>query len=43
MDADAVEEAVRAWIAASAVDGVEVVECDPALADTAAFCEAYGY
>lgn len=21
----------------------EVVECDPALADTAAFCEAYGY
>ena len=37
------EAAVRAWVAASAVDGVEVVDCDPALADTAAFCEAYGY
>lgn len=23
--------------------GYEVVECDPALADTAEFCEAYGY
>ena len=23
--------------------GVEVIDCDPALADTAAFCAAYGY
>ena len=34
-----------AVIAAADVTGVayEVVECDPALADTAAFCEAYGF
>lgn len=42
MDDAAIEEAVRA-----AADGTgvayEVVPCDPALADTAAFCEAYGY
>lgn len=37
------EATVRAWVAATAVDGVEVVDCDPAHADTAAFCEAYGY
>lgn len=38
----AIEEAVR-----DAADGTgvpfEVVACDPALADTAAFCAAYGY
>ena len=29
--------------AGCATPGVEVVDCDPALADTAAFCAAYGY
>lgn len=47
VDVDAIaartEAAVRAWVAEAAIDGVEVVDCDPALADTAAFCEAYGY
>ena len=38
---DEIEERVRAAVAELA--GVEVVECDPALADTAAFCAAYGY
>ena len=37
------EAAVRAWVASTAIEGVEVVDCDPDLADTAAFCEAYGY
>lgn len=36
-----IERRVRA--AAAGVPGVEVVDCDPELADTAAFCEAYGY
>ena len=27
----------------AAIAGVEVVDCDPALADTADFCAAYGY
>jgi len=38
---DEIEERVRAAVAGLA--GVEVVECDPALADTTAFCAAYGY
>jgi prolyl-tRNA editing enzyme YbaK/EbsC (Cys-tRNA(Pro) deacylase) len=42
MDDAAIEDAVR-----RAADGTgiayEIVPCDPALADTAAFCEAYGY
>lgn len=42
-DDRAVEDAVRARVAALATPGVDVVDCDPALADTAAFCEAYGY
>jgi prolyl-tRNA editing enzyme YbaK/EbsC (Cys-tRNA(Pro) deacylase) len=29
--------------AAAAGDRFEVIECDPELADTAAFCETYGY
>ena len=33
---------VRAAAAASGVE-FEVVPCDPTMADTAAFCEAYGY
>lgn len=43
MSATAVgEREVRAALAAMGVD-YEIVECDPALADTAAFCAAYGY
>ncbi len=42
LDDAAIEQAVR-----DAAEGTglpfEVVPCDPALADTAAFCEAYGY
>ncbi len=34
---------MRAWVAGVGIEGVEVVDCDPALADTAAFCQAYGY
>ena len=36
------EEAVRARLDAAGVE-YEIVPCDPALADTAQFCEAYGY
>ncbi|MBA3287011.1 MAG: hypothetical protein H0U21_03155 [Acidimicrobiia bacterium] len=36
-----IETVVRATVAGLA--DVEVVDCDPALADTAAFCAAYGY
>ena len=36
-----IEQRVRATVAGMA--GVEVVDCDPALADTAEFCAAYGY
>ena len=36
------EAEVRAAVERLASD-VEIVPCDPALADTAAFCEAYGY
>lgn len=38
---DEIERRVRDTVAGIA--GVEVVDCDPALADTAAFCAAYGY
>jgi prolyl-tRNA editing enzyme YbaK/EbsC (Cys-tRNA(Pro) deacylase) len=40
---DPIEQAVRAMVATLDVPGVEVIGCDPALADTAAFCAAYGY
>ena len=44
MDVEAVgEPEVRAAVAALGVQGYEFVDCDPALADTAAFCDAYGY
>lgn len=42
MDDAAIEAAVRTAAEGTGVD-FEVVPCDPALADTAAFCEAYGY
>ena len=38
----AIERAVQVAAAGTGVP-FEVVPCDPALADTAAFCEAYGY
>jgi prolyl-tRNA editing enzyme YbaK/EbsC (Cys-tRNA(Pro) deacylase) len=38
-----IEAAVRERVAGLATPGVEVVDCDPELADTAAFCAAYGY
>jgi prolyl-tRNA editing enzyme YbaK/EbsC (Cys-tRNA(Pro) deacylase) len=40
---DPIEAAVRERVGQLTTAGVEVVDCDPALADTAAFCEAYGY
>jgi len=40
---DDVERRVRRLAAGLATPGVEVVDCDPDLADTAAFCAAYGY
>ena len=39
---DAVEQAVLAALDATGLP-YDVVPCDPALADTAAFCEHYGY
>ena len=39
---DEIEERVRASALATGV-AFEVMPCDPDLADTAAFCEAYGY
>ena len=42
MHDDEIEARVRAAAEATGV-AFEVVDCDPALADTAAFCEAYGY
>jgi prolyl-tRNA editing enzyme YbaK/EbsC (Cys-tRNA(Pro) deacylase) len=39
---DPVEARVREVVAQLGVEH-EIVPCDPALADTAAFCEAYGY
>ena len=41
-DDRAIEAAVRAAAEGTGV-AFEVVPCDPELADTAAFCEAYGY
>ena len=38
---DEIERRVRETVAG--LDGVDVVDCDPALADTADFCAAYGY
>jgi prolyl-tRNA editing enzyme YbaK/EbsC (Cys-tRNA(Pro) deacylase) len=38
-----IETAVRARVAQLVTPDVEIVDCDPALADTAAFCAAYGY
>jgi prolyl-tRNA editing enzyme YbaK/EbsC (Cys-tRNA(Pro) deacylase) len=40
---DDVERRVREMAATLSTPGVEVVDCDPTLADTAAFCTAYGY
>lgn len=40
---DPIEDTVRTLAARLATPGVEVVDCDPALADTADFCAAYGY
>jgi prolyl-tRNA editing enzyme YbaK/EbsC (Cys-tRNA(Pro) deacylase) len=40
---DETERRVRELVAAMDVPGVRMIDCDPALADTAAFCEAYGY
>ncbi|MCP3909914.1 MAG: hypothetical protein GY713_03070 [Actinomycetia bacterium] len=41
-DPDAIETNVRAVVAATGIEH-EFVDCDPDLADTGAFCEAYGY
>jgi prolyl-tRNA editing enzyme YbaK/EbsC (Cys-tRNA(Pro) deacylase) len=43
MDDESIEAAVRARVARLETPAVEVVDCDPALADTAEFCAAYGY
>ena len=40
---DAIEAAVRQRVGDLSTPGVDVVECDPAFADTAAFCATYGY
>jgi prolyl-tRNA editing enzyme YbaK/EbsC (Cys-tRNA(Pro) deacylase) len=40
---DETERRVRELVAAMDVPAVRMIDCDPALADTAAFCEAYGY
>jgi len=39
---DPTEQLVRETLAASAL-AVELIDCDPELADTAIFCAAYGY
>lgn len=39
---DEIEQRVRSVVAGLGIDN-EVVDCDPALADTAQFVEAYGY
>ena len=43
MNDDQLEALVREHLEQTGVDGWEIIACDPALADTAAFCEAYGY
>jgi prolyl-tRNA editing enzyme YbaK/EbsC (Cys-tRNA(Pro) deacylase) len=43
IDDSEIEAAVRRRVSELHTPGVEIVECDPALADTAAFCAAYGY
>ena len=40
---DPIEARVRAVAAALTTPDVDVIECDPALADTADFCATYGY
>jgi prolyl-tRNA editing enzyme YbaK/EbsC (Cys-tRNA(Pro) deacylase) len=40
---DPIEAAVRERVGHLSTAGVDIVDCDPALADTAAFCAAYGY
>lgn len=45
-DVESVERAVRTAVAgldALGIEGAAVIDCDPALADTAEFCAAYGY
>jgi prolyl-tRNA editing enzyme YbaK/EbsC (Cys-tRNA(Pro) deacylase) len=42
MDDNEIEARVRARLAATGVD-YDVIACDPAFADTAAFCERYGF
>ena len=42
-DIDPIEAAVRRRAGELATDGVTTIDCDPALADTAQFCDAYGY
>jgi prolyl-tRNA editing enzyme YbaK/EbsC (Cys-tRNA(Pro) deacylase) len=42
MEDAAIEQAVRRAAEGTGI-AHEIVPCDPALADTAAFCEAYGY
>ena len=39
----AIETAVRARVSRLVTPAVDIVDCDPALADTAQFCAAYGY
>src|SRR5947209_3582331 len=43
MDETQLEDQVRSQLEALGVDGWEIIPCDPALADTAQFCAAYGY
>lgn len=40
---DPIEARVRSLAASLTTPGVQVVDCDPTLADTADFCAAYGY
>jgi prolyl-tRNA editing enzyme YbaK/EbsC (Cys-tRNA(Pro) deacylase) len=42
-DDAAIESEVRARVTRLATAGVDIVDCDPDLADTVAFCAAYGY
>src|SRR5947199_7980845 len=43
MDDTQLENKVREQLEGLGVAGWEIIPCDPALADTAAFCAAYGY